>query len=424
VLGEDAGDLAAEVRQLVLLVGRPRLLRRTVAEAVVRLALAADDVHDRLLALIAEGVRQLLGRTDHVVRVGPGHPAVGGDHEDPGSAGLRAVGLEERMRDLVRVGRHRADRARERISVRRRRLDPGVGLGDARSRDHLLGLEDLLHPLGGADLLLVYPLLGSHVSPRAGWMRPRVRRRPSRGGGSSHQPRTICSCAIASAAMRPLSSVRASLCARPAMKSFFTWESTVSSCSSVADSNLPVVRMVSRMSPLWRRCSSSCASKGRTSSTSRSSNLPVVPAQIETTCSSIGKGEYWDCLSSSIRRAPRLSCCLEAASRSEANIAKASRSRNCASESFRVPETPFMAFVCAEPPTRETETPTSTAGRWFELNRSDCRKHWPSVMEMTLVGMYAETSFAFVSMIGRPVIEPPPISSLSFAQRSRRRECR
>src|SRR5690625_7693416 len=68
--------------------------------------------------------------------------------------------------------------------------------------------------------------------------------------------------------------------------------------------------------------------------------------------------------------------------------------------------------------------PTSTAGRWFALNMSDCRKHWPSVIEMTLVGMYAETSLALVSMIGRPVIEPPPISSESFAQRSSRRECR
>jgi len=46
------------------------------------------------------------------------------------------------------------------------------------------------------------------------------------------------------------------------------------------------------------------------------------------------------------------------------------------------------------------------------------------VIEMTLVGMYADTSLAFVSMIGRPVIEPPPISSDSFAQRSSRRECR
>jgi hypothetical protein len=45
-------------------------------------------------------------------------------------------------------------------------------------------------------------------------------------------------------------------------------------------------------------------------------------------------------------------------------------------------------------------------------------------MEMTFVGMYAETSFALVSMIGRPVIEPAPSSSESFAQRSSRRECR
>ena len=58
------------------------------------------------------------------------------------------------------------------------------------------------------------------------------------------------------------------------------------------------------------------------------------------------------------------------------------------------------------------------------MNRSDSKKHWPSVMEMTLVGINAETSFALVSMIGRPVIEPPPISSESFAQRSKRRLCR
>jgi hypothetical protein len=45
-------------------------------------------------------------------------------------------------------------------------------------------------------------------------------------------------------------------------------------------------------------------------------------------------------------------------------------------------------------------------------------------MEMTLVGMYADTSFALVSMIGSPVIEPPPMSSDSFAHRSSSRLCR
>ncbi len=64
------------------------------------------------------------------------------------------------------------------------------------------------------------------------------------------------------------------------------------------------------------------------------------------------------------------------------------------------------------------------AGRWLAAKRSDCRKIWPSVIEMTLVGMNAETSLALVSMIGRPVIEPAPSSSESFAQRSSRRLCR
>jgi hypothetical protein len=46
-----------------------------------------------------------------------------------------------------------------------------------------------------------------------------------------------------------------------------------------------------------------------------------------------------------------------------------------------------MALTWADPPTRETEFPTLIAGRIPELNRSDSRKIWPSVIEMTLVGM-------------------------------------
>jgi len=52
-----------------------------------------------------------------------------------------------------------------------------------------------------------------------------------------------------------------------------------------------------------------------------------------------------------------------------------------------VPATDFMAFTWAEPPTRLTEMPTFTAGRTPALKRSLSRKIWPSVMEMTLVGM-------------------------------------
>jgi hypothetical protein len=44
-------------------------------------------------------------------------------------------------------------------------------------------------------------------------------------------------------------------------------------------------------------------------------------------------------------------------------------------------------LVCAAEPTRLTEMPMFSAGRWPALKRSVSRKIWPSVMEMTLVGM-------------------------------------
>jgi hypothetical protein len=74
-----------------------------------------------------------------------------------------------------------------------------------------------------------------------------------------------------------------------------------------------------------------------------------------------------------------------------------------------VPATCFIALIWALPPTRDTEMPTLMAGRTPELNRSVSRKIWPSVIEMTLVGMYADTSPAWVSMIGSAVSEPPPL---------------
>ena len=112
-----------------------------------------------------------------------------------------------------------------------------------------------------------------------------------------------------------------------------------------------------------------------------------MPAQIETTCRSTGNGLYWGCLSSSTSRAPRSSCAREAASRSEAKEANASRSRYWESASLSPPATVFIALICASPPTRDTDRPTLMAGRTPELNRSDSRKIWPSVIEMTLVGM-------------------------------------
>jgi hypothetical protein len=46
-----------------------------------------------------------------------------------------------------------------------------------------------------------------------------------------------------------------------------------------------------------------------------------------------------------------------------------------------------MALICAAPPTRDTDMPALIAGRVPALNRSASRKIWPSVIEMTFVGM-------------------------------------
>src|SRR5438094_336774 len=121
------------------------------------------------------------------------------------------------------------------------------------------------------------------------------------------------------------------------------------------------------------------------------------------TCRSTGMGWYWGCFNTSTTRAPRASCFCVAWSSSEPNCANASSSRYCARSSRSRPATLRIAFVCAEAPTRETEMPTLTAGRTPEKKRSDCRKIWPSVIEMTFVGMYAATSPACVA---QPLVDP------------------
>ena len=102
-------------------------------------------------------------------------------------------------------------------------------------------------------------------------------------------------------------------------------------------------------------------------------------------------------------------------SRSDPNCVNASSSLYCASSSFTFDATCFIAFICALPPTLDTETPGFIAGLNPELNRSVSKNICPSVIEITFVGIYAEISPAFVSTIGNAVIDPPPSSSLSFA---------
>ncbi len=146
-------------------------------------------------------------------------------------------------------------------------------------------------------------------------------------------------------------------------------------------------------------------------------------------------GEYWACFISSVTRWPRSSCLRVASSRSDANCAKAASSRYCASASRTPPPSFLITEVCAAPPTRDTDRPALIAGRMLALNRSDSRKIWPSVIEITFVGTNADTSPACVSIIGSAVNDPvwpftlPSVifstcSALTRAARSNKRECR
>gem|GEM_PF-3247222 len=111
-------------------------------------------------------------------------------------------------------------------------------------------------------------------------------------------------------------------------------------------------------------------------------------------------------------------------SRSEANCAKLANSLKLASSSLNFQATFFMIFVCALPHTRETESPTSIAGLIHELKSSVSKNICPSVIEMTLVGIYADTSESKVSIIGSAVRDPPQKFLLRFADLSSNLECR
>ena len=118
-----------------------------------------------------------------------------------------------------------------------------------------------------------------------------------------------------------------------------------------------------------------------------SSRAPFVAAYRIATCFSTASGWYCGCLTTSDSFSPRVSWSRVALSRSDANWAKAARARYWARSSLSGPATFFMALVWAAEPTRLTEMPMFRAGRWPELKRSVSRKIWPSVIEMTLVGM-------------------------------------
>ena len=118
-----------------------------------------------------------------------------------------------------------------------------------------------------------------------------------------------------------------------------------------------------------------------------SSRYPSFAAnKIETWLATV-KGLYWACFNTSVSFWPFRSCFLVVASKSDANWANASNSLNWARSSLNLPATFLIALVCAAPPTRDTEIPALIAGLIPALNNEDSRKIWPSVIEITLVGI-------------------------------------
>ena len=86
---------------------------------------------------------------------------------------------------------------------------------------------------------------------------------------------------------------------------------------------------------------------------------------------------------------------------------------------FIDPETFFIAFVCADDPTLETDKPTLIAGLIPWLNKSVSRNICPSVIEITFVGINAETSPPCVSIIGSAVKDLLHVHHLSLAALSK-----
>ena len=122
-------------------------------------------------------------------------------------------------------------------------------------------------------------------------------------------------------------------------------------------------------------------------STSMLSVKPFVEAKMMAICSSTGTGEYWGCFRTSWFFRPLSIVLWVAASRSDPNLAKASSSLNCAWSSLSVPAAFYIDLIWALPPTLDTEIPTLIAGLIPELKRFVSRNIWPSVIEITFVGI-------------------------------------
>src|SRR6476646_3465975 len=127
----------------------PRLRHRTPPEAVVRLALAAGEVGDDLLALATQALGEPLALLEHARGVGAGQTPVARHDQDRGGVGALRLG-GQRVRD-VGVGDQRLHGPGQLASVRRALLSPLLRLDDPGRSDELHGARDLLGRLDRLD---------------------------------------------------------------------------------------------------------------------------------------------------------------------------------------------------------------------------------------------------------------------------------
>lgn len=117
----------------------------------------------------------------------------------------------------------------------------------------------------------------------------------------------------------------------------------------------------------------SFCSKFATSESSIVSRYHFVPAYTIAACLWKEIGLFSFCLRSSTNLLPLASFACVDLSKSDQNLANVSNSLKAARSSLRVPDTFLTIPVCADHPTRDTESPTLMAGLIPALNKSDSR---------------------------------------------------
>ena len=121
---------------------RPSTCNIFATELVVANAFVTSDIQDNLVALIFKKSTQFRSFFEDVVVVATCHATVTRDHQDCGT--LAVLTLTEHGVIEGTCGRQTFHHIADLSGVRKRSLNPCLGLGDSRGGDQFLGFGDLL----------------------------------------------------------------------------------------------------------------------------------------------------------------------------------------------------------------------------------------------------------------------------------------